>query len=186
MKILKRLVIILVIIGLLGYFFGMPYMQEQTKKHSPERTATATENGMDLSVTYSSPSKKGRVIFGELVPFETVWRTGANEPTTFTTETDVTIGGKTLPAGTYSLWTKPNKEEWSVMFNDEIPDWGVTILSGGKETTRDATHDIASVDVPVQSTSEEIEKFTIEFEESNGTEMCLSWDKTKVCVPISK
>lgn len=186
MKFLKRLLLVLVILGLLGYFVGVPYMQKQTKKHSPERTSTYTENGMDISVNYSSPSKKDRVIFGELVPFDTVWRTGANEPTTFKTGTDITIDGKTLPAGTYSLWTKPNPEQWTVMFNDQLPGWGVTILSGGAETTRDETNDIVSIVVPVQSEAQEVEKFTIVFEENNGTQMCLSWDKTKVCVPISK
>jgi len=177
MKILKKILLVLIVLGLLGYFVGLPYMQKQTKKHSPERTSTYTEKGMDLSVTYSSPAKKGRVIFGELVPFDKVWRTGANEPTTFTTKTDLTIGGTSLPAGTYSLWTKPNPEKWSFMFNNQVPDWGVTILSGGAETTRD--------EAPVQSEATEIEKLTIAFEENNGTQMCLSWDKTKVCVPIN-
>ncbi len=186
MKFLKRLLLILVVLGLLGYFVGVPYMQKQTKKHSPERTSTYTEKGMDLSVNYSSPSKKDRVIFGELVPYDAVWRTGANEPTTFTTKTDVTINGKNLSAGTYSIWTIPKPEEWAVMFNDQVPDWGVTILSGGADTTRDASHDVVSINVPVQSEANEIEKFTIDFEENNGTQMCLSWDKTKVCVPINK
>lgn len=186
MKFLKRLLLILVIIGALGYFVGLPYMQKQTKKHSPERTATYTENGMDLSVNYSSPSKKDRIIFGELVPYDVVWRTGANEPTTFTTKTSLTIGGQSIAAGTYSLWTKPNPEQWEVLFNDEVPDWGVTILSGGAETTRDPEHDVAAVIVPVQSEASEVEKLTILFEENNGTQMCISWDKTKVCVPINK
>ncbi|MDB4293468.1 DUF2911 domain-containing protein [Maribacter sp.] len=186
MKFLKRFLIVAIILVVLGYFVGLPYMQEQTKKHSPERTATYTEKGMDLSIIYSGPSKKGRVIFGELVPFDTVWRTGANEPTTFTTASDITIKGQKLPAGTYSLWTKPNPEQWSVMFNKEVPDWGVTILSGGKDTTRDAGQDVVTVAVPVQSLAEEVEKLTILFEENGGTQMCLSWDKTKVCLPIEK
>jgi len=186
MKFLKRVVVVLVILGLLGYFVGMPYMQKQTKKHSPERTSTYAEKGMDIAINYSSPSKKNRVIFGELVPFDTVWRTGANEPTTFSTKTDLTIGGKTLPAGTYSLWTKPNPEKWLVMFNSEVPDWGVTILSGGTDTTRNAALDVVTIEVPVLAQAKDVEKFTIAFQETNGTEMCLLWDKTKITVPISK
>jgi len=184
MKFLKGLLITVLVLVLLGYFVGMPYMQEQTKKHSPERTATYTENGMDISVNYSSPSKKGRIIFGALVPFDTIWRTGANEPTTFTTKSDISVKGQDLPAGTYSLWSKPNPEQWSVFFNKEVPEWGVTILSGGKETTRDAEQDVVNVVVPVQSLAQEIEKFTIMFEENDGTQICFSWDTTKVCVPI--
>jgi len=186
MKFLKRFLIIAGILVLFMIFVGMPFMQKQTKKHSPEETMTYTENGMDLSVNYSSPAKKDRVIFGELVPFDAVWRTGANEPTTFTTKTAVTINGTTLPAGTYSLWTKPNPEQWSVMFNKEVPDWGVTILSGGAETTRNPEQDAVSIDVPVQNVPQVVEKLTIDFYDNNGTQMCLSWDKTKVCVPISK
>ena len=186
MKFLKGFFIVAVVLVLLGVFVGMPYAKKQTKKHSPEQTSTYTENGMDLSVNYSSPSKKGRVIFGDLVPYGTVWRTGANEPTTFTTKTDLTINGQKLPIGTYSLWTKPNPESWSVIFNREVPDWGVTILSGGKDTTRNPDADAINIDVPVQSTPQEVEKLTIDFEDSNGTQMCIVWDKTKACVPLSK
>ena len=113
----------------------MPYMQEQTKKHSPEVTNTYNQNGLDLSVNFSGPSKKGRVIFGELVPYDAVWRTGANEPTTFTTASNIRIIDKPLAAGTYSFWTKPGKDVWEVMFNSEVPNWGVTIMSGGAKTT---------------------------------------------------
>lgn len=186
MKFLKGLLVIVIVLVLLGVFVGKPYMQKQTKKHSPERTATYTKNGMDLTVNYSSPSRKGRTIFGELVPFDAIWRTGANEPTTFTTASDLMIMGQTLPAGTYSLWTKPNPEQWTVMFNKEVPDWGVTLLSGGTETTRDPDQDAVSVAVPVLPLVEDVEKFTIGFADSEGTQMCLSWDTTKVCIPIEK
>ena len=133
MKKLKWILLVVIALIALVMFVGMPYMKEQTKKHSPQATNTYTKNGMDLSVNYSSPSKKDRVIFGELVPYDVVWRTGANEPTTFSTGSDIKIIDKTLSAGTYSLWTKPGKESWGVIFNKEIPDWGVTILSGGKK-----------------------------------------------------
>ncbi|QCX00748.1 DUF2911 domain-containing protein [Aggregatimonas sangjinii] len=186
MKFLKGLLIVVIVLVLLGVFVGKPYMQKQTKKHSPERTATYTKNGMDLSVNYSSPSKKGRTIFGELVPFDAIWRTGANEPTTFTTNSKITVMGESLPAGTYSLWTKPNPEQWTVMFNKEVPDWGVTLLSGGKDTTRDPEQDAVEVTASVMPLTQEVEQFTISFADAGGTQMCLSWDTTKVCVPIEK
>ncbi|NNE78598.1 MAG: DUF2911 domain-containing protein [Pricia sp.] len=186
MKFLKWLLIILAVLGLLFFFVLGPYMRDQTKKHSPEKTSTYEQNGFDLTVNYSSPSKKDRVIFGELVPYNTVWRTGANEPTTFITTSDIEIGDQNLPAGTYSLWTKPNKENWLVIFNEDIPDWGVTILSGGKETTRSPENDVVEIEVPVEETNQTIENLTIDFENEGQLYLFLSWDRTKVKVPINK
>jgi len=185
MKFLKWLAVI-VVLGLLVRFVGMPYMQKQTKKHSPEKTSTYTKKGLDLSVNYSSPSKKGREIFGKLVPYNLVWRTGANEPTTFTTKTDIRVIDKKLGAGTYSIWTIPNEKSWKVIFNEEVPDWGVTVLSGGKETTRDAEADFVQVEVPVQKLQETLESFTIEFQDSDELSLTLLWDQTKVSVPLNK
>ncbi len=186
MKFLKWLLIILSVLGLLSYFVIGPYMQEQTKKISPEETNTYVQDGFDLSVNYSSPAKKDRVIFGELVPYNTVWRTGANEPTTFTTASAIRIIDQELPPGTYSLWTIPGEKNWSVIFNTEIPDWGVSLLSGGKETTRTPEKDIIKVEVPVEGTATTVEKFTIEFSDKENLSMDISWDTTKVKVPIKK
>ena len=186
MKFLKWFFIVIAVLVLFGVFVGMPYMKKQTKKHSPEKTASYTENGMDMSVNYCSPSKKDRIIFGALVPYDVVWRTGANEATTFTSTSDIMIIDKKLPAGTYSLWTKPKNESWTVIFNKEIPDWGVTILSGGKETTRNAEQDILQVEVPVDFMPHSAEFFTISFEEKEQLYLSLFWDQTKINIPISK
>lgn len=186
MKFLKWFLIVVAVLALLVTFVGMPYMKSQTKKHSPQKTATYSENGMDMSVNYSSPSKKDRVIFGALVPYDVVWRTGANEATTFTSASDIMIIDKKLPAGTYSLWTKPKKESWTVIFNKEIPDWGVTILSGGKETTRNAEQDVLQVEVPVNNMLRPAEFFTIGFEEKEQLHLSIFWDKTKVNIPINR
>ena len=186
MKKLKWILLVIVALIALVMFVGMPYMQEQTKKHSPQVTNTYTKNGMDLSVNYSSPSKKDRVIFGELVPYDVVWRTGANEPTTFTTGSDIKIIDKTLPAGTYSFWTKPGKDSWGVIFNKEIPDWGVTILSGGKKTTRNKEADVVIVNVPTEQMANVQEKLNIGFEDDELLYLVLSWDQTKIKVPINK
>ena len=186
MKKLKWILLVIVALIALVMFVGMPYMKEQTKKHSPQSTNTYTKNGMDLSVNYSSPSKKDRVIFGELVPYDVVWRTGANEPTTFTTGSDIKIIDKTLPAGTYSFWTKPGKDSWGVIFNKEVPDWGVTILSGGKKTTRNKEADVVSVNVPTEQMANVQEKLNIGFEDDELLYLVLSWDQTKIKVPINK
>ncbi|WP_411031466.1 DUF2911 domain-containing protein [Spongiimicrobium sp. 3-5] len=185
MKFLKWLLIIVGVLALLFFFVIGPYMKEQTKKHSPEKTATYTKNGMDLSVKYSSPYKKGRVIFGELVPYDVVWRTGANEPTTFTSATAIKIIDKSLPAGTYSLWTKPNKNSWIIIFNKEVPDWAVTLSSGGRETTRKPDSDVLQVEVPVEQLSQVQESFKIDFEDIEQLSLVLAWDNTKVSVPLN-
>ena len=170
---------------MLFFFVGMPYLKEQTKKNSPQKTVVYTKNGMDLTVKYSSPFKKGRVIFGDLVPYDTVGRTGANEPTTFTTNSKIYIIDKERPAGTYSLWTIPGKESWQIIFNKNVPEWGVTIMSGGKETTRIPEEDAVTVTVPSINLLETVESFTINFEETGQLYLSLDWDKTKVRVPIN-
>lgn len=185
-KWLLGLVIFIGILFLLFKFVGWPMMKEETKKISPQETATYNQNGLDLSVSYSSPLKKGRVIFGELVPFDKVWRTGANEPTTLTTATSIRIIDKELPAGTYSLWTIPGKESWKVILNKEIPEWGVTLISRGKDTTRNPDEDILQVTVPVRSLSSLKENLDISFKDIDQLFLTLSWDETEIQVPINK
>lgn len=189
MKLRKWLIGIVVVIGvllLLFNFVAWPMMKEETKKISPQKTSVYTQNGFDLAVAYSSPLKKGRVIFGELVPFDKVWRTGANEPTTLTTASAIKIVDKELPAGTYSLWTIPNKDNWKVILNKEVPEWGVTLISGGKETTRDSDEDIIEVTVPTRSLSTVKENLDISFKDNNQLYLSLSWDETEIQVPINK
>lgn len=181
MKFLKWFVIVAAVLAILFFLFGMPYLKQMTKKQSPEKSAAYVKNNMDLSVKYCSPFKKGRVIFGELVPYGEIWRTGANEPTTFTTATAIRIAGQELPAGTYSLWTRPEAEKWTVFFNKKVPGWGVN--TGG--AARDAEEDAVSVEVPVQKLPSAQESFLIDFEEADGLSLALSWDQTKIRVPIS-
>ncbi len=186
MKILKWIIGILVVLGLLFYFVGMPFLRQQTKKHSPETTVVYQKDGYDLLVNYSSPSKKGRVIFGELVPYDKVWRTGANEPTRFETKTDLMVQGKPLPAGSYSLWTIPGRKQWTIIFNSEIPDWGATLSSGGTEATRNPEADVLQVEASVIDMSATRENFTISFPDGYGLFLSLMWDQTQVQVPIFK
>ncbi len=174
---------ILIALWLLGKFAIMPMMQKETKKISKEVTTSFNEDGYDLSVTYSSPAKKGRTIFGELVPYGVVWRTGANEPTTFTTKSAIKIIDKELPMGTYSLWTIPGRETWNVIFNQEVPEWGVTLLGG--ESSRNAEADAINVTVPAIKRTVIQENFTIEFKNNGQLFLVLSWDDTEVSVPIN-
>jgi len=183
----KVLLIVTIVIGsfaILGVV-GFNYMKKETKKASPETTTSYKENGFDLSMTYSSPSVKGRKIFGELVPYGEVWRTGANEPTTFETKTNLMIGGKVLPAGKYTFWTIPNPDSWTAIWNKKGYRWGIT-FSG--EPSRDSTEDVLDVKVLRKNSNELIEKFTIGFTSSNteSTTMQLMWENTLVEVPILK
>lgn len=92
---------------------------------SPQASVSQTIGTTQITISYSRPSVKGRTIWGELVPYDQVWRTGANEATTFAVTDDVTVNGSPLPAGTYSLATIPGKAEWTVIFNKERELWGM-------------------------------------------------------------
>ncbi len=127
----KRVIYIVgvVIIALLAIIAVQQYMLYQTKQYSPESTAQYTSSDVNIKVTYSRPSKKGREIFGDLVPFGKWWRTGANEPTVIEVSRDIVFGeDQRLPAGKYSLITIPDASSWTVIFNSQIPDWGYRLF----------------------------------------------------------
>ncbi len=178
MKALKWVGIIIVVLGVAGYF-GMNYMMEQTKKHSPQETITYKSGNLSAEATYCRPSKKGREVFGGLVPFGEVWRTGANEATTFTTNKKIKFGNESLEAGTYSLWTIPQETQWTVILNSEVPGWGV-----GFEgiALRNPIFDVLKVNVAAVDFPDETEQFTMAFE--YNVNLTFTWDKTKVNVPI--
>ena len=98
--------------------------QVRTPRPSPSASITQTVGITDVAIKYSRPGVKGRTIWGELVPYGQVWRTGANEATTITFSDDVTVGGKKLPKGTYSLHTTPGQNEWTIHFNSVADQWG--------------------------------------------------------------
>ena len=174
--------IIIILIGF--YLIVPPIMKKQTKKHSPETTVSYQQKGYDLSVYYNRPSVKGRVIFGDLVPYGEVWRTGANEATVFTTGTDITINGKPLKAGTYTLWTIPGETYWEVIFNSKQYDWGVTLKGTKIQVSRENEYDVLNIRVPVNKKETLTEMFTIAFEEDTSLQMALEWEKTRIVIPI--
>ena len=95
------------------------------ERASPAATATGKAGGANITINYSSPAVKGRKIWGELVPYNKVWRAGANQATTFQTDKAIKIEGKELPAGKYSLFAQPGEKEWQFIFNSETGQWGV-------------------------------------------------------------
>ena len=109
--------------------FALPALEAQAQddkanRPSPAAQATATVDGVDVTIDYSQPSVKGREIYGDLVPYGEVWRTGANEATTFEVSGDVTVEGETLPAGKYALFTIPDEDQWTLIFNKQAEQWG--------------------------------------------------------------
>ncbi|NER12212.1 DUF2911 domain-containing protein [Leptobacterium flavescens] len=176
-------ILILLAVLVLGLFGAMRYMKSQTKKHSPETTVEFKNDGLELSVFYNRPSKKGRNIFGGLVPYGQIWRTGANEATTFETNKDININGQKLAAGKYSVFTIPNEDSWDIIFNTKMYSWGVKI---GNKPIVEREHDALVVNVQTGSTDSVVEQFTISFADAPETAMVLEWDRTKIVVPISQ
>lgn len=99
-------------------------MLAQKNIASPRDSISGKVGAANVKINYGSPSVKGRVIWGDLVPYDKVWRTGANEATTISFDKDVMIEGKKLPKGVYSLFTIPGKNEWVIIFNKEAKQWG--------------------------------------------------------------
>ncbi len=180
-KILKIVIVSLLGIVIIG-FTGMYFMKQNTKKHSPEEVINHTVKDATFTVFYNRPYKKEREIFGNLVPYGEVWRTGANEATTFTTSKDLLIDGTVLKTGTYTLWTIPNPKSWKVIFNSKQYSWGVHIDGTIK---RDPAFDALTIEVPVLPLLNVKEQFSIYFENANDfTILYLAWDRTAIAVPI--
>jgi hypothetical protein len=169
---------LLVITGCLYY-----YTQFYTKSFSPEANVDFSDGKLKVHVFYNRPYKKGREIFGKLEPYGKTWRTGANEPTTFETNSDLRFGDKELKAGKYSLWSVPGEQTWQIVFNSEIPQWGINF--DGTAQKNPAT-DALIVETPVVAQDKVFEQFTISVEKvGEGAELILIWDKTLVAVPFS-
>lgn len=130
-----------------------------------------------VKITYCQPRKRGREIFGKLVPFGEVWRTGANEATEITLTKDVFIKGTLVPAGTYSIFTIPGKESWTIILNKDLGTWGAYNYN--------VKLDFLRFDVAVQTNTEVYEAFTIQFDHRNSVaDLLLLWDKTKISIPF--
>ena len=175
----------LIVLVLLFMFVVWPIMKSNTKKHSPEQQITYTQSDLELSVFYCSPSKKDRKIFGELVPYGEVWRTGANEASTFTTNKDLVIDNKELTKGTYTLWTIPGEKTWEVIFNSEMYDWGVNFSD--QKAARIPEHDALVTTVQVANSLTSTEDFTISFSEvGDSIIMTLAWENAVIPVLLQE
>jgi hypothetical protein len=130
-------------------------------------------------VIYSRPQKGGRELFGKLIPYGKVWRTGANEATEIKFYQDIELAGKKVAAGTYSLFTIPSEKEWTIILNSDVDYWGAYSYK--------SENDVVRVTAPATELNTAVENFTIQFNKKGekGGEMKLAWDKTVVAVPFT-
>src|SRR5262245_30123523 len=146
---------------------------------SPKATVTQAVGLTDITITYSRPGVKGRTIWGGLVPYDQVWRTGANEATIITISQDVTINGKPLPAGTYSLHTIPGRTAWTIIFNKKADQWG--------SYEYDQAQDALRIQVePKTGASHEWMEFSFPEVTSDAATVELAWEKLLVPFGIEK
>lgn len=151
---------------------------DKSKRASPPATATGTVNGATITINYSSPAVKGRKIWDSLVPYDKVWRAGANEATIFETSKNITVEGKALPAGKYSLYAIPGQKEWVFIFNSKTGQWGI---NEDGSTTEVPANDVLRVTVKPEKSAafNERMKFVV-----NKNGFALEWENLKVPVSV--
>lgn len=149
-----------------------------TPRLSPLEMVTLKYESSYIKVTYGRPHKKGRDIFGNLVPYGKVWRTGANEATEITFTKDVLINKKRIAAGTYTIFTIPEKNKWNVIFNSDLGQWGAYNYNPEKN--------VLEIDAAVSEMDIVYEPFTIEFQLQDGkTNLLMMWDNIKASFTIN-
>jgi Protein of unknown function (DUF2911) len=153
----------------------------QTAKSRPSPAASAAcdlGGGKTIKTDYSSPRMKGRKIYGDLVPFGEVWRTGANDATTFVTGADVVVGGKTIPAGSYTIFTVPAADKWTLIVSKKTGEWGIPYKYESDE--------LARADMKVSKLPSPLENFTIAYDKAgSGCTLRIDWETTRASVDIA-
>ena len=146
---------------------------------SPPATASCDLGmGKTIETKYSSPRLKGRKMIGDHDPYGKVWRNGANEATTFVTSTDLNIGGKTVPAGSYTLFVLPNPDKWTLIINKKTGEWGIPYTYESDE--------LARIDMKLSKLPSPVENFTIAYDKTaKGCTLREDWDTTRATLDIS-
>ncbi len=148
-------------------------------QESPRETASGSINGAQIKINYGSPSVRGRKIWGGLVPYDAIWRTGANEATTIETSKDINIEGKPLHAGKYSVFTIPGEKEWKVIFNSETTQWGIKDDGSAND---DPSKDVLTITVKPEKAKEFKEHLTFVITDKSFS---LLWENLAVPVLIN-
>lgn len=178
-KVMKKTILSLATVALI--FLGIENSQAQVKLPPASSTTTLTQGlGIkDITLIYQRPNAKNRKIFGDLVPFNEVWRTGANNIPAITFQEDVNIEGNIVPAGTYGLFSIPSTDEWTIILSKNVKQWGAYQYNQDEDFLR--------FKVKPQTLSNHVETFTISFDKvtPSSTEMSFTWEKTKVSFNIS-
>jgi len=144
---------------------------------SPRDSVKVAVSGANLWIDYGRPAKRGRTVFGGIVPYGQVWRTGANAATQFRTDKDLVIGGTTVPAGFYTLWTIPSTTGWKLIVNSQTGQWG---------TDHDPKKDLYTIDMSATTVASPVERFTIAVEPAAaGGVITMTWDTTQASVPFT-
>jgi hypothetical protein len=153
--------------------------QDKSRRPSPPATAKCElAGGKSVTIDYSSPRMKGRKIYGDLVPFGQVWRAGANEATTLVTSSDVVVGGKTVPAGSYTIFTIPGADKWTLIINKKTGEWGIPYKYESDE--------LARVGMNVSKLPAPVENFTIAYDKSGSAcTLQMDWETTRASVEIA-
>lgn len=159
--------------------FSHAQMDKSKRPSPPAKAEFKFADGKSITVDYSSPRMRGRKIFGELVPFDKVWRAGANEATTFVTDVNLTVGGATVPAGNYTIFAIPGQDKWTLIISKKTGEWG-TQYPG-------EANDLARVEMKVSKLPSPVENFTIAFDKTGmGCTMRLDWETTRASVEIAE
>jgi Protein of unknown function (DUF2911) len=176
----QHLIALLLSFAVLAPAAALAQRQDKSKRPSPPASASCKfQDGKTITVDYSSPRMKGRKIFGGLVPYGEVWRAGANEATTFVPNTDVTVGGKAVPAGSYTIFTIPNEDKWTLIISKKTGESGA-VYPGEAE-------DFARIEMKASKLPSPIENFTIGFDQSGATcTMHLDWETTRASIVIAE
>jgi tetratricopeptide (TPR) repeat protein len=158
----------------------LTFGQVQVPQLSPEAEIEQTVGLTEIEVEYSRPSRRDRTIFGELLPYDKMWRTGANKNTTISFSTSAEINGKKVEEGVYAIFIKPIQDAWMIYLYADTDNWGVP-----EQWDEDKV--VGSYKVKVEKTHSVIETFTIQFENitTTSTDLVFSWEKTKVVLPIA-
>jgi len=169
-----------VLLGLVAVAIPACGQKDKSQRPSPPATAQCSfADGKSISVDYSSPRMKGRIIFGGLVPYGQVWRTGANEATTFVTTTDVKVGDANVPAGSHTIFTIPEQGTWTLIMSKKTGEWGIPYPGEQFE--------LARAPMTVSKTSPPVENFAISFEQAGAAcTLNIEWETTRASVKIAE
>lgn len=163
------------LIALLFCTFLVNAQDDKSKRPSPPAQASGKAGAANIKIEYSQPSVKGRKVWGELVPYGQVWRTGANEATTFEVDQDVKVQGQTLPAGKYALFTIPGEKEWTIVFNKTAQQWGAFKY--------DEAQDALRVKATPKKAPQAMEKLTFKVDQKG--KVSLFWENMEVDFQVS-